>query len=512
MFSPENNLKFDSTQIIYYLITRGRFVTTALRLKKIREDPMHPPRRKFLKQLAAGLTSACLLKYLSCRTIKAKPNILLIMCDDLGYRDLSCFGNTRVSTPNIDRLAVDGFKLTQYYSASAVCTPTRASVLTGKYPLRFNIRKHFTDMGEFLPLCNTVPKLLKSAGYVTAHVGKWHLGGVREIDCTQRDKVPGPHQHGFDHYLTQLEQQPLRGRMGRERVLYRQGGTCLLRNDRVVGPESRFYSEFFTDINGSETVDLIEKFHKTSQPFFINLWFLVPHTPYEPAPEPHWQRTAEKDISDDQHRFRSMVARMDYQVGRILDTLEKLAIAGDTLILFTSDNGGAWEANIGDLKGGKTDLHEGGIRVPFLVRWPGNIKAGSASNGLCHSNDILPTICAAAGVPLPGDDKFDGVDLLPFLTGSKIPQRGTVFWQIDLYRHLQRHYPKPEPYATEIARNGRWKMLAKNGEPVELYDIEADLLERHNVLTEYPEIVERLENELAEWLKEPRRRYGQAEQ
>ena len=440
---------------------------------------------------------------------KRPPNVILAMADDMGWMDLSSYGNDRVATPHIDRLAKEGIRLTQYYAASAVCTPTRASVLTGKYPLRFDIRKHFTDRGEFLPTCHTLPKLLKTAGYQTAHVGKWHLGGVRVADAGRRDRVPGPREHGFDHWLTQQEEQPLRGRMGRERTLFRQGGTCLLRNDQVVGRDDPYHPMYLTDIWGDESVRLIEEFNQQSQPFFLNLWWLTPHKPYEPAPEPHWSQTAAEGISDDQHRFRSMMARMDYNFGKILDTLDRLQIADNTIVVFVSDNGGAYEANIGELKGGKTDLHEGGIRVCGLFRWPGHIPGGAESDVLGHSNDLLPTLCAAAGVPLPKDATFDGKNILPLLTGKTDRiQRGTVFWQINLYKGLQRHYPKPKPYATEIAREGKWKLLAKDGEPVELFDVESDIYEKNNVLAENPQIAGRLQKALKAWLAEPRTPFG----
>ena len=441
----------------------------------------------------------------------AKPNILLMMADDMGWCDPSCFGNDRVATPNIDRLANEGIRLTQYYSASAVCTPTRASVLTGRYPLRFDIRKHFTDRGEYLPICNTIPKLLKNDGYKTAHVGKWHLGGVREQDCPRRDIVPGPHEHGFDHYLTQKEQQPIRGQMGRARTLYRKGGTVLLRDEVPVDEEDPYYNMYLTDVFAEETIRLIRQFQQQKEPFFLNLWWLTPHTPYEPAPEPHWTQTAIDGISHDQHCFRSMMARMDFNCGKILDAIDQLNIADNTMVIFVSDNGGAYEANIGDLKGGKTDLHEGGIRVSGLVRWPGRIKAGSQSSQFCHSNDLLPTICAAAGLSLP-EERFDGLNLLPVLTGDVAAiERPTTFWQIDLYKHLQRHYPKPQPYATEIARRGRWKMLAKDGVPVELFDIESDPCETTDLLQRHAEVARSLQQQLRSWLKEPRQPFGKVD-
>ena len=306
-----------------------------------------------------------------------------------------------VATPSVDRLAAEGVKLTRFYAASAVCTPTRVSVLTGKYPLRFDVRSAFRDAGEFLPLGTTLPKLLKQAGYRTAHVGKWHLGGVRLKDCAMHDRVPGPHEHGFDHYLTQIEEPPLRPEMGRKRILYRQGGTCLLRDDRPVAADDPYYAMHFTDILGEEAIRQIRAARDDPRPFFVNLWFLDPHAPYEPAPEPHWSSTAAAGISDDQHRFRSMVARMDYQVGRILKMLDELGLANNTLVLFTSDNGGAYEANNGDLKGGKTDLHEGGIRVPFLARWPGHFRAGTESAEIGLATDLMPTCSPPQGCRCP---------------------------------------------------------------------------------------------------------------
>ncbi|HOD83505.1 MAG: Arylsulfatase [Planctomycetes bacterium ADurb.Bin126] len=477
-------------------------------------DDRARPRRRDVLRLAIVLVACCAPAAAPAATADrpARPNILLVLCDDMGWCDPSCFGNDRVRTPALDSLAAGGMRLGQFYAASAVCTPTRASILTGRYPLRFDIRGHFTDNGEFLPRTTTLPLLLRQAGYATAHVGKWHLGGLRLKDLQQRDRVPGPHEHGFDHYLAQIEQQPLRGRLGSQKQLYRRGGTCLLRDDKPVGQDDPYYSMYLTDILGQESIRLIRTFHAAGKPFFLNLWWLTPHTPYEPAPEPHWSATASDGISDDQHRFRSMVARMDYQLGRILKTLDELDIARDTLVLFVSDNGGAYEANIGPLKGGKTDLHEGGLRVPFIARWPGHVPRGAASDELGHTTDLLPTICAAAGAPLPAEARPDGIDLMPLLTGrADRAARGTVFWQLQLYKHLQRHSPKPRPYATEVVRKGRWKLLAMDGKPVELFDVQADLAEQRNLLGEQPGTAEQMRKELADWLAQPRTPFGRAD-
>lgn len=438
-----------------------------------------------------------------------RPNIVLLLADDLGYGDLSCFGSPAVKTPHVDGLAKQGMKCNHFYAGSAVCSPTRASVLTGRYPLRFGITKHFNDRNQWLPeSATTVAELLKDAGYNTAHVGKWHLGGLHVDETGKRlGNQPGPRQHGFGFYQTQIEQQPLRGTMGRERTLFRKGGTVLLRNDQRIEEDDPYYPKHFTDANGDFAVEMIEKFSTEEKPFFINMWWLVPHKPYEPAPEPHWSGTAADGISDDQHRFRSMVQHMDAKVGEILQKLDELQIADNTLVLFTSDNGAAYEGFIHELKGGKTDLHDGGIRVPMIVRWPAAIPAGQASDAFGHTNDLLPTFCDAAGVELPSDLPIDGLSLLPHLKGEAAPTeetRGTMFWQLNLYKGLQRHYPKPKPYATEVVMRGKWKLLALSGKPVELFDIQADPNEKRNVISDHPDLVVSLTRQLTQWLNEPR--------
>jgi len=441
-----------------------------------------------------------------------RPNFIILLADDLGYADPSCFGGKAVATPNLDRLAAGGMKFTQFYAASAVCTPTRASVLTGRYPLRFDIRRHFpgTDDSHLPTSAVTLPELLRAAGYATAHVGKWDQGGLYQSHIRDRaHSIPGPHQHGFDHYLCQREEQPFRGNMLRARTLYRQGGTCLIRNEKNVPPSDPYYYRHLTDIIGDEAVRLIEQYAAEDKPFFVNVWWNVPHTPLEPAPEPFWSQTAAEGISDDQHRFRSMVAHMDHKIGQIVAKLDELGIRDNTFVLFTSDNGGAWEADVGPLKGGKTDLHEGGIREPMIASWPGTIPAGTTSNVVGHTNDILPTFCAAANVKVPAEAKVEGINLLPVLTGKQTTlEPRTVFWQLDHYRRLQRHYPKPKPYSTAVVRRGPWKLLAKGAQPVELFNVESDPRETTNLLEKKPKLVAELQSELRAFLAAPRDRSG----
>jgi N-acetylgalactosamine-6-sulfatase len=442
---------------------------------------------------------------------KRPPNVVLLLADDMGCQDPSCFGGSAVRTPHLDALAASGVKLTNFYAASAVCTPSRAAILTGRYPLRFDIRQHFADDENHLPAsAQTIGKRLQPLGYATAHVGKWHLGGLHvEHAANRAHSIPGPLQHGFQHYLCQIEQQEPRARMGRERTLFRQGGTCLLRNDQRVGVDDPLFSKHLTELIGDESLSLLQRFHQQDTPFFLNVWFLAPHTPYEPAPEPHWSRYKDDPVSEDQRYFRSMVSCLDAQVGRIVAKLEELGLRDNTLVLFTSDNGGAWEANNGPFKGGKTDLHEAGIRVPAILSWPGRIPPGQSLTDVAHHTDILPTICAAAGLGMPDAQEVDGHNLLPWLSGqAEAPERDVIFWQLDVYRTLQRHTKKPEPFVTEVARRGNWKLTARDGVPLELFDVGADPLEARNLLDAQPEIANQLVEALRAFLAAPRDRGG----
>jgi arylsulfatase A len=211
-----------------------------------------------------------------------------------------------------------------------------------------------------------------------------------------------------------------------------------------------------------------------------------PHTPYEPAPEPHLSRYAAQGCTADQLYFRSMVSQLDAQVGRLLAILRRLKLANNTLIVFTSDNGSAFQGSPGPFKGGKVDLHEGGLRLPMLAAWPGRIRAGSRSVQLAHMADWFPTFCQAAGVAYD-PATVDGIDLLPTLTTGKTVDRPPLLWQMDLYPQFQGQGPKPTPYATAVALNDHWKLLADSLRPVELFDLANDPRELTNLLGKHPE-------------------------
>lgn len=435
-----------------------------------------------------------------------RPNIIFMLADDLGYGDISSYGSPLVETPNIDALAQEGMKFMRFYAGSAVCSPSRAAMLTGNFPLRYDIRRHFNDRNMHLPAgVQTLPALLKEEGYGTVHIGKWHLGGLRIQDFRARQQQkpanPGPLEHGFEHYLTNIEDPTIRPELIRERKLYREGGHTMVRDDRRAEPADRHW----TDIKGDEAIKWIKEYYDSNTPFYINVWFDVPHTPYEPAPEAHLSKYKEMGVTGDQLYFRSMVSHMDQQVGRIMTKLEELGIRENTIVVFTSDNGPAFQGDSGPFKGGKTDLHEGGIRVPMIASWPGQIPEGSISYDAAHIVDFLPTFSEAAGIE--SYNPVDGVSILSHLLDQKAIKDRTLLWQMDLYSNHQGRGPKPEPYATTVAMKDEWKLLADSLQPTELFNLNLDHKELHNKLGEVQKVEEELMEELEEFHASPRNKW-----
>ncbi|MDT0552692.1 sulfatase-like hydrolase/transferase [Urechidicola vernalis] len=435
-----------------------------------------------------------------------KPNIILILADDLGYGDIGCYGSKRIETPFIDTMAKEGMKFTDFYAASAVCTPTRVSILTGNYPIRYNVSQHFNDREMFLNNdMLTIPKSLKKEGYTSMHIGKWHLGGLNEAHILDRENsIPGPLQHGFDSYLTMIEDPLYRAPAMREKRLYKDAGKHLAKDDNIQQPNNTHWTTLKFDAAKS----FIKEQSESDKPFFLNLWLDAPHAPYEASEkglmEKYKDRTTGQDLL-----YRGMVSHLDKGVGEILSELKKLGIAENTLVIFTSDNGPAYLGSPAHFKGRKTDFHEGGIRVPMIAWWPGKINKNTINKSLTSTIDLLPTFNSIGSGEINSSTPMDGIDISEtFLNGTEI-QRETMFFEISPRYKNSGNYVnttdiRHKPVPNQIVRKGPWKLLAVEGNPTELYNLNEDPYERWNLIKQYPEQTNTLLAELKNWLNEPR--------
>jgi len=335
-----------------------------------------------------------------------RPNIILILCDDLGYSDLGAYGNRTIQTPNLNRLAAQGTRLTQFYMTSPVCSPSRAAVMTGHYPQRYGI--HYADVPELLPRYSlpqsavTIAELLQKVGYHTMHVGKWHLG--------EPPDAPEPRKQGFDFFFGNFGGRPSSTWLKYARSM---DPEMILNENRPV-----VYKGHVTEVQTTAALEALDKTNR-NQPFFLNLWYNAPHEPLAPL---EGQHKLYQYWSPEEQTYFQTVTDVDIGIGRILARLEQMGIAHDTLVLFSSDNGpeahsqgrrgtedyfrysrgSAWP-----LKGMKTQLWEGGVRVPMILRWPGKIPSSNVSAAVTSALDIFPTLCAAANVSIPPGLKLD---------------------------------------------------------------------------------------------------------
>jgi arylsulfatase A len=393
-----------------------------------------------------------------------KPNVIVLLADDLGYGDLGCFGHPKIKTPHLDRLAADGIKLTSCYCGQSVCSPSRAALMTGRNPNRYGIKDWISrDSGVFLPKTETtVAARLKAAGYATCLAGKWHL------NSGFNGKEPTPGDHGFDHWLaTQNNAAPSH-----------QDPTNLVRNGQRAGPLKGNSSTILMD----EAIGFIKK-HKDG-PFCV---FVTFHAPHEPVAVPGAWSEQYKDEPDSTARiYYGSVSLIDHEVGRLVKFLDDEKLAANTLVLFTSDNGpetlnrykGAERSHgsAGPLRGMKLHMTEGGNRVPGIVRWPGRIKPGQVTDEPVAFVDLMPTLCALAGVK-PPDKPLDGVDVGPLLFEGKKPERPKpLYWQYD------KALGDTTPIWTVAIRRGDYKLLADAAlEKFALYDLKGDIGEKHDL-------------------------------
>jgi len=397
-----------------------------------------------------------------------RPNVLYIMVDDLGYGDLSCYGADDMETPNIDALCRDGLKFTQFYANCPVCSPTRASMLTGQYPdlagVPGVIRTNADNSWGFLePDAATLPELLGEVDYHTAMVGKWHLG---------LEPPNLPNLRGFDHFHGFL------GDMMDDYYTHRRRRNNYMRLNRTEVDPKGHATEIFTEWAN----DYIRDRADTDQPFFLNLTYNAPHVPLQPPKQ--WVQLVKRregDIGDKRARLVAFIEHLDHNIGEVLDTLKNLGLYSDTLIIFSSDNGGDLPAaaNNDPTHGGKEHMFDGGIRVPTSVTWPGRIRAGSVTDFPALTMDLVPTLCDLAGVEVP--DEVDGISLLPELMtrDMKEPDR-YMFW-------MRKEGGKYQGNTYYAARRGKWKLLQnKASEPYRLFNLEEDPREQNPVGKEHP--------------------------
>ncbi len=419
----------------------------------------------------------CLLGTISFGNDTLQPNLLVILSDDHGYQDVGFQGGKEVATPHLDRLAATGIRFTQGYASHPFCSPTRAGLLTGRYQARFGHEYNPVydplDPNEGLPLTEKLlPQYLQEAGYATSWVGKWHLG-------SSPDHVPW--KRGFEKTF---------GFIG--------GGHQFL----GWKPNQRQYTLPLTEqgmpldqVPEHLTIELGRRaatFIKASQdkPWFQYLAFNAPHTPHQPTPEREARFSA---VENPQRRkYLAQVSLLDDAIGEVLAALEASGQSDRTLVIFFGDNGGPVKngADNGPLRGQKGQVYEGGIRVPFVMRWPNRFRSGTTDDRPIISLDILPTALAAAGISLPREKVIDGVNLLPFLAEGKTKDP-----------HSKLCWRAAQGTARAI-REGSWKMVRLNGMPDELYDLATDPGEQHNVVSTHPEVAKKLAQSFSDWERE----------
>lgn len=408
------------------------------------------------------------------------PNFVVFLADDLGWGDLACYGHPIIQTPNLDQFAREGVRFTQAYSACGVCSPSRSSILTGRTPYRNGVWRWIPGGSDVHLRTSeiTIPELLKPAGYQTMHSGKWHLNGM-----FNNPAQPQPNDHGYDWWMaTQNNAAPSH-----------KNPVNFVRNGKDVGPLEGFSAPLVAE----EAVRWIENERDPGKPFFMTVWTHEPHLPIESDPT---FMNLYSDLEDDNLRqHHGNVTQLDHAFGKLMNALQEQGLTDDTFVIFTSDNGpegkgdrGRTRGSTGGLRGRKRDDHEGGIRVPAIVRWPGKVKAGTVSDVPIIGSDIFSTVLSIADVDLPNDRTIDGVNMVPALSGQQLKRSVPLFWRTHI-----------APEASQAAmRIGDWKIVANSDlTKFQLYEIEKDWKEEHDLATKIPEKLAEMKERLLETWK-----------
>ena len=412
-----------------------------------------------------------------------RPNVVLIMTDDAGYADTGSYGASDIRTPHIDSLARDGVKLTDFYANAMSCTPTRAGLISGRYQQRYGIEFVLPapglpgSDGGLPPLAHSLPLLLKTNGYATALIGKWHLGYTREFS---------PRAHGFDlffgyksaaiDYYTHFTTRPSEG------AQFVSAEPDLWENDAPINQNG-----YMTDLITRRTVEFINQ--NATRPFFVDVAFNAPHSPTQRPDNP---LATQAPASATRADYAAVMERVDRGVGEILRALRTRGLEKNTIVIFTNDNGGVGLSHSGPLFHRKFSAWEGGIRVPALLRWPGRIPAGTVSAQVGITMDLTASILAATATPVPSNARLEGINLMPILQRQAPEVERTLFWRTA--------GPSPVNMNQKAVRSGDWKLIVDGAVTrIFLFNVKADPGERQDWFARRQDLVRRLRQLLAEW-------------
>jgi arylsulfatase A-like enzyme len=410
-----------------------------------------------------------------------RPNVVLIITDDVGYGDIGSYGAPDIKTPNIDSLAKTGTRFTDFYANASTCTPTRAGLISGRYQQRVALERPLStarvDGGFGLPVTgHSLPKLLADNGYATALIGKWHLGYTPETS---------PGAHGFNYFFG------LKSGYGD----YYQHTDSDGRPDLFENAEPVTVAGYMTDLITERAKKFITD--NAAKPFFLDVSYTAAHWPYQVPDRPSTAIDNSRHVMPFDENpgtradYAKMLERADQGVGEILATLDKLGLARNTIVIFTNDNGGEWLSRSAPLSHRKFTLWEGGIRVPTLIRWPGRVPAGRVTPQVGITMDLSASILSATGTAVPPSARLDGIDLFPILEGRTPPVERTLFWRVRTGGFDQR-----------AVRSGDMKLLIDGAVRPMLFNVRTDVGEREDLTQQQTAVVRRLRQQLLAWEKE----------
>ena len=411
------------------------------------------------------------------KTKPTQPNIVVVLADDMGYGDLACYGNTVIKSPNLDKFATQGLRFTQGYSASGVCSPSRSAILTGRTPYRNGVFNWIPENSEVHLRTSeiTIATLLRRAGYATCHVGKWHLNGM-----FNNPKQPQPNDHGYDWWLaTQNNAAPSH-----------KNPVNFVRNGKAAGEIKGFSSQVIVD----EAIHWLDKERDKDKPFLLSVWFHEPHLPIESDPkfQANYPDLVKSDPDKAQHHGN--ITQADDAFGRLMLALARMGLDENTIVIFTSDNGPEGNGlkmrtrgSTGGLRGRKRSVYEGGIRVPFIVRWPGHVPANKTSDTPVMGTDIFATLCEITKTPLPKDRVIDGASIVPAFTGKEVERKLPMYWRCPI-----------APEELKIAmRVGDYTILANPGlTKFEMYNLKTDVKQTDDLAVKEPDRFEAIKKTL----------------